>query len=134
MDWDFTLLTASRDDPGHSYGLRRNLYLSSNRALYYGVIALDLILRFTWLCRFMPGVTLTNRESGIFTLNFLEAFRRWIWIFFRVEAEWGQYTFLSLEQFCHANSWVFSDRNNRGTSPDDVLLGDFKLASGTRME
>lgn len=89
MDWDFTLLTPSRDDPGQPYGLRRHLYFPSER-LYYAVISTDFILRFTWLCRFMPGVTMPSRESGIFILNFLEAMRRWIWIFFRVEAEWSK--------------------------------------------
>lgn len=113
MDWDFTLLTPSRDDPGQPYGLRRHLYFPSER-LYYAVISTDFILRFTWLCRFMPGVTMPSRESGIFILNFLEAMRRWIWIFFRVEAEWN--------------------RNNHGSAPDDILLGEFKVPSGTRNE
>jgi len=38
-------------------------------------------------------------------LELLEVFRRWVWIFFRVETEWV--------------------RNNKGPAQDDVLLGDY---------
>jgi hypothetical protein len=60
--------------------------------MYYGVIAIDLVLRFTWLSRLSPHLDKVNNfESGIFLLLFLEIARRWIWIFFRVETEWGEY-------------------------------------------
>lgn len=61
--------------------------------MYYGVIAIDLVLRFTWLSRLSPHLDkVNNLESGIFLLLFLEIARRWIWIFFRVETEWGEST------------------------------------------
>ena len=89
MDWDFTLLTSSRSDPDQLYGLRRNLYFPSYK-LYYLVILGDLVLRFTWLTKF-TSLAFPNQEGGIFILSFLEVFRRWVWIFFRVEAEWGMF-------------------------------------------
>jgi len=30
-------------------------------------------------------------EGGIFVMEFLEVLRRWMWIFFRVETEWGKF-------------------------------------------
>lgn len=90
-DWDFTFLTGSRDNPEYPYGLRRHRYFSSDR-LYYSVILIDLVLRFSWVSKFVPGLLwLTERESGLFVLMFLEVARRWMWVFFRVEAEWGEF-------------------------------------------
>jgi EXS family len=61
--------------------------------MYYGVVAVDLILRFTWLSRLSSHLDKVNDfESGIFFLMFLEIARRWIWIFFRVETEWGEFS------------------------------------------
>ncbi|PLB54246.1 putative small molecule transporter [Aspergillus steynii IBT 23096] len=103
-DWDLTLLTPSRLDPEHPYGLRRHRYFADRQ--YYAAILVDLGIRFAWLSRFVPGfLWLTETEGGLFTLMFLEVARRWMWIFLRVEAEWI--------------------RNNRGPAPDDILLGEF---------
>lgn len=87
-DWDFTLLTTVRDSPEFPYGLRRRLHFQS-RALYYFVIALDLVLRLTWTLKISANFThWSDGEQGIFVLELLEVFRRWVWIFFRVETEW----------------------------------------------
>lgn len=87
-DWDLTLLTSSRTDPEHPYGLRRHRCFSDRQ--YYVAILVDLGIRFAWLSRFVPGfLWLTETEGGIFTLMFLEVARRWMWIFLRVEAEWS---------------------------------------------
>ena len=133
MDWDFTFFTSSRDDPDQLYGLRHNLYFPF-RQKYYLVILGDLVLRFAWLSKF-TGYEFPSQEGGIFLLNFLEVFRRWVWIFFRVEAEWGA---------CHNISYFPSrelansfgiDRNNRTAGYDDsVLLGEIKAPSRTRIE
>ncbi|CRG89814.1 Xenotropic and polytropic retrovirus receptor 1 homolog [Talaromyces islandicus] len=106
-DWDLTLLTKEnrvrRHD--HPFGLRR-VRTFLRKELYYGVIAIDLILRFTWLSRMSSRLDRVNNvESGIFLLMFLEIARRWMWVFFRIETEWV--------------------RSNRGPAPDDILLGDF---------
>lgn len=103
-DWDLTLLTSSRRDAHYPYGLRRHRHFSDRQ--YYLAILVDLVLRFTWLSRFMPGfVWLCDTEVGVWLLMFLEVARRWMWIFFRVETE--------------------SVRNSRGPAPDDILLGEF---------
>ncbi|KAJ5612869.1 hypothetical protein N7510_006063 [Penicillium lagena] len=103
-DWDLTLLTPHRHNKEHPYGLRRHRYFSDR--LYHYVIFADLALRFSWLWRALPGLAwLSETESGYFTLMFLEVARRWMWVFFRTEAEWI--------------------RNSHGPGPDDVLLGEY---------
>ncbi|KAJ5092091.1 hypothetical protein NUU61_006961 [Penicillium alfredii] len=104
-DWDLTLFSPDRISKDYPYGLRRHRCFSSYRVYHYA-IAVDLALRFTWLWRMFPGLGwLPETESGLFTLMMLEIFRRWMWVFFRIEAEWV--------------------RNTRGPVPDDVLLGDY---------
>ncbi|CEO58695.1 hypothetical protein PMG11_03401 [Penicillium brasilianum] len=104
-DWDFTLFSPNRLNRDHPYGLRRHRNFSSDRLYHYVIIA-DLALRFSWLWRVIPGLAwLPETESGLFLLMFLEVARRWMWVFFRVEAEWI--------------------RNTQGPGPDDILLGDF---------
>ena len=91
-DWDLTLFSSSheRDDPEHPWGLRRVLYFQTPR-LYYLIIALDLVLRCTWSLKLSPHLDHFNDlEGGIFTIELLEVFRRWVWVFFRVEAEWSE--------------------------------------------
>ncbi|KAJ5491440.1 hypothetical protein N7539_003007 [Penicillium diatomitis] len=103
-DWDFTLFSSKRLDREHPYGLRRHRIFSSDR-IYHGVIIADLLLRFSWLWRVLPGLSwLAETESGLFLLMFLEIARRWMWVFFRVEAEWI--------------------RTTQGSALDDILLGD----------
>ncbi|RAO73976.1 uncharacterized protein BHQ10_009988 [Talaromyces amestolkiae] len=106
-DWDLTLLSPTTRTWHREYpfGLRPRRIFPRDE-MYYGVVAIDLVLRFTWLSRLSPHLDkVTNLESGIFLLMFLEIARRWIWIFFRVETEWV--------------------RSNRGPALDDVLLSDF---------
>ncbi|KAE8348641.1 EXS family-domain-containing protein [Aspergillus coremiiformis] len=103
-DWDLTLLTSSRRSAHYPFGLRRQRHFSDRQ--YYLAILMDLILRFSWLSRFMPGLAwLGETEVGLWLLMFLEVARRWMWIFLRVETE--------------------SVRNSRGPAPDDILLGEF---------
>lgn len=107
-DWDLTLFSDARErnSPEHAYGLRRRL-LIHKPAVYYAVIGLDLVLRCTWMLKLSPRLDhFTEFESSIFLLQFLEVFRRWVWIFFRVETEWLRNTATGLEV-------------------DDILLGDW---------
>ena len=106
-DWDLTLFSSSRErnDPDHPYGLRRNRYFHSSN-MYYLAIGIDFCLRCTWSFKLSPHLDHFNDlEGGIFLMEFLEVWRRWMWIFFRVETEWV--------------------RSTRGPAPDDILLGDF---------
>ncbi|KGO77492.1 EXS, C-terminal [Penicillium italicum] len=104
-DWDMTLFSPERRDSAHPYGLRRHRYFASDKMYHYVIIA-DLALRFSWLWRIVPGLGwIPETESGFWLLMFLEVVRRWMWIFFRIEAEWI--------------------RNTHGPGPDDVLLGEY---------
>lgn len=86
-DWDMSLFSPSRSDSSHPYGVRFNRCFHSDR-LYHFVIIADLALRFSWLWRIIPGFSwLPETEFGLFVLMFLEVARRWMWVFFRVEAE-----------------------------------------------
>jgi len=86
-DWDMSLFSQSRSDSSHPYGVRFNRCFHSDR-LYHFVIIADLALRFSWLWRIIPGFSwLPETEFGLFVLMFLEVARRWMWVFFRVEAE-----------------------------------------------
>ena len=50
------------------------------------------MLRFTWSLKLSPHLyRFSDVEGGVFTVESLEVFRRWIWLFFRVEAEWGKH-------------------------------------------
>lgn len=92
-DWDLHLFgrAKERNDPEYPYGLRRHRYFRIPE-IYYVVIAVDLMLRCTWSFKLSPHLDHFNDlEGGIFMMELLEVFRRWIWIFFRVETEWGEY-------------------------------------------
>ncbi|KAF9886035.1 protein-ER retention protein [Aspergillus nanangensis] len=103
-DWDLTLLSSARSSAHYPFGLRRHRHFEDRQ--YYLAISIDLLLRFSWASRFVPGlVWLTETEFGIFLLMASEVARRWMWIFLRVETE--------------------SVRNSHGSAPDDILLGDF---------
>lgn len=108
-DWDLTLFdNKMRNAPDlKAFGLRRRI-LVGPPALYYLVIALDLLLRCTWSLKLSPHLgRIADWEGSIFVIELLEVFRRWVWIFFRVETEWI--------------------RNMTVTGPeiDDILLPDY---------
>jgi len=108
-DWDLTLFSEARerDSPEHPFGLRRRL-LVHRPGVYYAVIGIDLALRCTWMLKLSPRLDhLTDFEGSIFAIQFLEVFRRWVWIFFRVETEWIRST-------------------STGPEVDDILMNDFQ--------
>lgn len=91
QDWDLTLFSSKeeRTAPDHAYGLRKRLMIGNGPATYYYVIALDLMLRSTYALKLRPELDhISEFEGSIFLIQVLEVFRRWIWIFFRVETEW----------------------------------------------
>jgi hypothetical protein len=122
-DWDLSLFSsgAERNDPGHPYGLRRHRYFRKDQLYYIAIIA-DLLLRCTWSFKLSPHLDHFNDlEGGIFLMEILEVFRRWMWIFFRVETECGL-----LPSFLVSFSVLtVIVRSNRGPAPDDILLGEF---------
>jgi hypothetical protein len=121
-DWDLTLFTSSRADPDCPYGLRRRRFFSDR--LYYAAILTDLLIRFSWVTRFVPGfVWLSEKECGIFLLMALEVARRWMWIFFRAEAEMSKSSSPILSSLdADSKSAV---RNSRDPAMGDILLGEF---------
>lgn len=108
-DWDLSLFSSSRDrsSPHHPWGLRRVLTFRSPQ-LYYAAIVVDFVLRCTWSLKLSPHLDHFNDlEGGIFVMELLEVFRRWVWIFFRVETEWVR------------------EKERGGPAIDDVLLGEY---------
>lgn len=58
---------------------------------YYLATIMDVLLRFSWLAA-------RPNEHVVFTLEVLELFRRWVWIFFRVESEYVPKNDLPLQE------------------------------------
>lgn len=111
-DWDLTLFSPERRDSRYPFGLRRHRYFSDR--LYHYVIVADFVLRFSWLLRVLPGFAwLPETESGLFLLMVGEIARRWMWVFFRIEAE--------------------AIRNDHGSGSEDIRLpkysGNGKITS-----
>jgi hypothetical protein len=90
-DWDLTLFSPrERNNPDYPFGLRRHRYFHA-KEFYYAAIVMDALLRCTWSLKLSPHLDHFNDlEGGIFTMEVLEVLRRWVWIFFRVETEWGE--------------------------------------------
>jgi len=87
-DWDLTLLTNPAPSGSvRSWGLRKQLYFK--KEYYYIVVIIDFLLRMTWSVKLSPHLNQLNEvEGGILLFEVLEVFRRWLWVFFRTEAEW----------------------------------------------
>ena len=95
-DWDLTLLSASpkreraaavaQDRP---FGLRL-VRAFRPVAVYYAAVAGDLALRCGWALRLSTWLAarVGGAESVLFMVELLEALRRWVWVFFRLETEW----------------------------------------------
>ncbi|KAI9655645.1 MAG: protein-ER retention protein [Alyxoria varia] len=74
-------------EPTAPFGLRHTR-LFPGTTTYYTVIVVDLFLRLSWVYKFSPHLDyFLDSEGMIFTLEIFEVFRRWLWIFLRVEAE-----------------------------------------------
>ena len=81
------------------------------------------MLRFTWSLKLSPHLYhFSDVEGGLFTMELLEVKRRWMWLFFRVEAEWDRHC-------ATMDFWTEADvslvRSNKGSQPEDILLADY---------
>ncbi|KAK9237137.1 EXS family-domain-containing protein [Lipomyces kononenkoae] len=89
-DWDLTMfkIASSKDSNLPHKGLRSILCFPSPY-IYYAAVFLDFILRFTWSLKVSPHLYFfTDQEGSVFALEIMELFRRWIWLFLRIETEW----------------------------------------------
>lgn len=66
--------------------LRRTLHFSSP-CIYYLVVAVNLLLRVSWTIKLSRELDIFHAPFGDFLLEFLELFRRFIWVFLRLEKE-----------------------------------------------
>lgn len=86
MDWKLCFLNFT------SRGMKQNTILRTEKLFkpwhYYMAILADFILRFIWLWELLSGVSILTGEINLFLQQCLELFRRWIWIFFKLEAEY----------------------------------------------
>ncbi|KAL8764006.1 MAG: hypothetical protein Q9184_000294 [Pyrenodesmia sp. 2 TL-2023] len=72
----------------YPYGLRPRTHFHTPQ-IYYTAIVIDLLLRCTWSLKLSPHLDHWNDlEGSIFVMEVAEVVRRWVWVFFRVEAEW----------------------------------------------
>jgi len=70
-----------------AFGLRPILLLP-DPLVYHLFAVVDLILRLTWSLKLSSHLhTISEIESGVFMMEALELFRRWMWVFVRVEWE-----------------------------------------------
>ncbi|SCU85951.1 LAME_0D03752g1_1 [Lachancea meyersii CBS 8951] len=85
MDWNLGIFNFS------SPGMERNELLRSRRIYpkfaYYVAMVVDFTLRFIWFWELTSGASVFEGEVNIFFLQALELVRRWVWIFFKLEAE-----------------------------------------------
>ncbi|AOA63538.1 Lumenal endoplasmic reticulum proteins retention [Komagataella phaffii CBS 7435] len=86
IDWNFQMFSTTLS--GQSELLRTKLMFNV-KLYYYLAIIIDTCLRFVWIGRFNGYLNhhLFQRESGYFLLQCLEIFRRWVWLFIKVETE-----------------------------------------------
>lgn len=62
-------------------------YSSWGKSVYYCAMILDVIIRFEWIVYAVAPTTIQQSAKTSFILALAEAFRRFIWIIFRVENE-----------------------------------------------
>ncbi|KAF9585813.1 protein-ER retention protein [Lunasporangiospora selenospora] len=54
---------------------------------YYFAVVLDFLLRTTWMLKVVLNIQIEEYDGGVFAMECLEVFRRWIWVLFRLESE-----------------------------------------------
>ncbi|KAG2184569.1 hypothetical protein INT43_000478 [Umbelopsis isabellina] len=70
---------------------RRHLHFS-HRIYYVAAMLIDFILRTTWSLKLSSHLSIKKLEGSILVMEFFEIFRRWVWVFFRLESEWVKRT------------------------------------------
>ena len=125
-DWGLHLLLPSRLAGAHGGGsgtVLRRILLLPDTTIYYLIIALDFILRFTWSLKLSSHLhSIHEIEMGIFTLEFLEVTRRWIWVYVRVEWEAVRKGGDSLEDRLRGTGIGMSGMQQPSHSASDVNL------------
>ncbi|KAF8930542.1 EXS family-domain-containing protein [Dissophora ornata] len=69
-----------------TYGVRSFLHYE-DQWFYIMAVALDFLLRTTWMLKLVSDIQIEEYEGGVFTMECLEVLRRWIWVLFRLESE-----------------------------------------------
>ncbi|KAG7722488.1 hypothetical protein KL949_000458 [Ogataea haglerorum] len=100
-DWNFQVFMRFLSNKRGQPLLRHKLVYTST--FYYLAIFIDLQLRFVWVYRLLYPDLLSGEqysfiatilsslyvnETGNFVLEILEIFRRWIWVFLKIETEY----------------------------------------------
>ncbi|KAG7883063.1 hypothetical protein KL937_000236 [Ogataea polymorpha] len=100
-DWNFELFMRFLSNKRGLPLLRHKLVYTST--FYYLAIFIDLQLRFVWVYRLLYADLLPYKEysfvatilsslyvneTGNFVLEILEIFRRWVWVFLKIETEY----------------------------------------------
>lgn len=97
-DWNFGFFSKFLNDKPNSNVLRSRLIY--NKSAYILAIVIDFQLRFLWVYKLFfvnnnsSGVfssffvMLFTTELGNFLLEILEIFRRWVWVFLKIETEY----------------------------------------------
>ncbi|KDE05144.1 hypothetical protein MVLG_04485 [Microbotryum lychnidis-dioicae p1A1 Lamole] len=74
--------------PNVTFPFLRPVLLLPDPSIYYLAILIDLVLRFTWSLKMSSHLhSIHEIESGIFLMEALEVFRRWMWVYLRMEWE-----------------------------------------------
>ncbi|KAH3900321.1 Erd1p SCDLUD_003293 [Saccharomycodes ludwigii] len=90
MDWGLELWNFTSNNNVSSTWLRNSTRFSNKT--YCVIIVVDFILRFVWFWQLIFSISLDP-----FLLQFLEIFRRWLWIFLRLEYESWNNLYVSKE-------------------------------------
>ncbi|EPY49656.1 Erd1 [Schizosaccharomyces cryophilus OY26] len=85
QDWNLDFLKNPLSDKSWKFQTRRPFSLP----VYIVFSVLDFVLRMSWVVRILSQrhTSFFATDFGIFLMQFLEVFRRCIWVFFRIEAE-----------------------------------------------
>ncbi|KAI8898997.1 EXS family-domain-containing protein [Globomyces pollinis-pini] len=91
MDWQLfgSLSLTNVSKPLHFQILRNRLHFKYP-IIYYIAIILNIILRYIWLTKVFFLLEQTRLLDV--TLTICEIFRRWVWVFFRLERDWVNMT------------------------------------------
>jgi hypothetical protein len=87
MDWQLCGRFAIVPKPASQNGILRPVLQFKKPYIYYLAMVMNFILRFAWLLRLWYLGTEPTIALDV-TLAIAEIFRRWVWVFFRLEREW----------------------------------------------
>jgi hypothetical protein len=149
MDWDLVRVVATK---GNQWSVRlRPQRLYSNKNLYWGILIVNIILRFGWTMTFMPRIFL-DAETGVLKQTFegmliyidpvlasAEILRRTLWGFIRLELQaiqsFGDKDPTVKEQLHKCcNDTVAIDDIGNNESPGDVELPEIMANKSSTMK